>query len=140
MAEGNHVDTVGGENPFIVSHPCQSPVDSDRDGEMIIQNGHNFFGSATNNDELKEPKSFLAHLRENIETSLYTSTSTPSSRILAPLTAHDDVVPKHTDTERISKVFGDKKVATFYLHMTIAISTFIVLIFLGVSAYVCYKR
>lgn len=108
---------------------------------MIVQSGHNFFGSAgNNNNELKEPKSFLAHLRENIETSLYTTGPPTTTRIVASLTA-DDQVPRHQEeAERISRFFGDKKVSTFYLHMSIAISTLIMLIVIGVSAYACYKR
>ena len=107
--------------------------------EMIVQPGHNFFGSAQNN-ELKEPKSFLAHLRENIETSLYTTTTTARPKVVAPIIADNAVVPPVTEPDRASRIFGDKKVATFYLHMSIAISTFIVLIFMGISAYYCYKR
>lgn len=107
---------------------------------MIIQNGHNFFGAAGNN-ELKEPKSFLAHLRENIETSLHTTTTTNAPKVTYPIMA-DQAVPtsQNDELERLSRIFGDKKVSTFYLHMSIAISAFIVLLFVGISAYVCYKR
>lgn len=107
---------------------------------MIVQNGHNFFGAA-GNDELKEPKSFLAHLRENVETGLY-STSTLAPRVVAPIIANKELVvaEQQEEPEKMSRIFGDKKVSTFYLHMSIAISTFIVLIFLGISAYACYKR
>lgn len=108
---------------------------------MIVQSGHNFFGNAGGNNDIKEPKSFLAHLRENIETSVYSSTTTYRPRV-APIIADAVVVPSQQDleAEKLSRIFGDKKVATFYLHMSIAISTFIVLLFIGVSAYFCYKR
>lgn len=89
---------------------------------------------------MKEPKSFLAHLRENIETSLLTTPPPITTRIIAPLSA-DDELPKHQDEpERKSKFFGDKKVSTFYLYMSIAISTLIIMIAIGMSVYACYKR
>lgn len=109
---------------------------------MIVQSGHNFFSNGGGNTELKEPKSFLAHLRENIETSMDVSSTTYRPKIAAPLNADKAVVPspQELEAEMSSRIFGDKKVATFYLHMTIAISFFIVIIFLGITSYYFYKR
>lgn len=108
---------------------------------MIVQNGHSSFGNGgANHPDLSEPKSFLAHLRENIETGLYATSTT--NRPAYPIKADTAVVmtPQELEAEKLSRVFGDKKVATFYLHMSIAISTFILLIFIGVTGYYFYKR
>lgn len=109
---------------------------------MIVQSGHHFFGDAAGNDELKEPKSFLAHLRENLETSFYSSSTTSRPKVAHPIIADTVVVPspQELEAEKLSRIFGDKKVATFYLHMSIAISTVIILLFIGISAYFFYKR
>lgn len=110
---------------------------------MIIQNGHNFFGATGNNNEgEKEPKSFLAHLQANIESSLTTTTTTTETpRVNENPSISENVAPGHfEELERLSRIFGDKKVSTFYLHMIIVMSTFIVLLFFGITAYFCYKR
>lgn len=107
---------------------------------MIVQSGHHFFGSA-GNPELKEPKAFLAQLRENFETNMFTSTTTNIPEVSAVIEDHYvEPSPQELETEIRSRIFGDKKVSTFYLHMSIAISFFIVLIVIGVSVYYCYKR
>lgn len=111
---------------------------------MIVKDGHSSFGTA-GPSEIKEPKSFLAHLQENLEAKIPTTTGSPPvtdfiGKLIVEVPPYIANMHDQDEMERQSRVFGDKKVATFYLHMSIAISTFIVLIFIGISGYMCYKR